>query len=91
MSDQTAHELTRQMAKHSSPGAYQARVTTCPAAQPAGLRGGGPPSRGRPVGHRALPPPGSLQLPRSKARRVKVEYSQVRFLDGITEKLELDF
>ena len=36
-------------------------------------------------------PPGSLQLPRRKAPCVKVKYSQLRFLDGITEKLELDF
>jgi hypothetical protein len=73
-----------------SAGAYQARVTTCPAAQPAGLRGGGALSRGGPVGPRALPQLGSLQLPRRKATGVKVEDSQVRFLDGIAEELELD-
>jgi len=70
-------------------GAYPARVTTCPAAEP-GRRPRGPGALD-PVGPRALPHLGSLQLPRRKAPRVKVKYSQVRSLDGITEKLELDF
>src|SRR5258705_28373 len=73
------------------PGAARARGTQVPAAPPAGLRGGRAPSRGCTVGPRALPHLGSLQLPRRVAARVQVEDRQVGFLDGIPEKLELEF